>query len=44
MTFEIIPFTLEIFDETVRIKSIKEIHDRVISATARFYDTEIITK
>ena len=42
--FEIIPFTVEIFDETVRIKSIKEIHDRIISATARFYDTGIITK
>ena len=37
-------FTVEIFDETVRIKVIKEIHDRIISATARFYDTEIITK
>lgn len=42
--FEIISFTVEIFDETVRIKAIKEIHDRIISATARFYDTEIITK
>ena len=44
LAFEIIPFTLEIFEETVRIKSIKGIHDRIISATARFYDTEIITK
>ena len=42
--FEIISFTIEIFDETVSMKSIREIHDRIISATAKFYDTEIITK
>lgn len=43
-SFETISFTAEIFDETVRIKGIQEIHDRIISATARFYGADIITK
>lgn len=43
-SFEIISFTPEIFDETVKIKGIKEIHDRIISATAIFYRAGIITK
>lgn len=43
-SFEIIGFTPEIFDETVKIKGIKEIHDRIVSATARFYGAGIITK
>ena len=43
-SFEIIGFTREIFDETIRVKGIKEIHDRIISATARFYGAGIITK
>ncbi len=42
-SFEILGFTPEIFDETVRVKGIKEIHDRIISATARFYGAGIIT-
>lgn len=43
-SFEIIGFTPEIFDETIRVKGIREIHDRIISATARFYGAGIITK
>ena len=43
-SFEIISFTPEILNETIMIKGIKEIHDRIISATARFYGAGIITK
>ena len=43
-SFEIIGFTPEIFNETVKVKEIKEIHDRIISATARFYGAGIITR
>ena len=43
-SFEIIGFTPEIFDETMRVKGIKEIHDRIISATARFYGAGIVTR
>lgn len=34
--FEIVGFSQEIFDETLKVKDIKEIHDRIIVATARF--------
>lgn len=43
-SFEITGFTSEIFDETIRVKGIKEIHDRIISATARFYGVGVITR
>ncbi len=42
--FEVIGFGFEIFDETINIKDIKEIHDRIIAATARFYQAGILTK
>jgi len=42
--FEIIGFSPEIFEETVRMKEISEIHDRIIAATARFYGAGIMTK
>jgi PIN domain nuclease of toxin-antitoxin system len=42
--FEVVGFSSEIFEETIRIKKIKEIHDRIIVATARFYSAGIITK
>jgi len=42
--FEIIGFTTGIFDETLEIKDIQEIHDRIIVATAIFYSADIITK
>ncbi len=42
--FEIVGFGSEIFDEAIRIKEIKEIHDRIIVATARFYHVCILTK
>ena len=35
---------MEIFDETTRIKRVNEIHDRIIVATARFYQGSILTK
>ena len=43
-TFEIIGFSPEIFSEVVKIKRVKEMHDRIIVATARFYRAGIITK
>ncbi len=42
--FEIIGFSPEIFAETRRIKGVIEIHDRIITATARFYGAGIMTK
>lgn len=42
--FEIVGFTPEIFAETYNIKGIKEIHDRIITATAKFYSVNIITR
>lgn len=42
--FEVVGFGLEIFDDSIQIKGIKEIHDRIITATARFYQVGILTK
>jgi PIN domain nuclease of toxin-antitoxin system len=42
--FQIIGFGPEIFEESIRIINIKEIHDRIIIATAKFYGAGIITK
>lgn len=42
--FEIVGFGVDIFDEILHIKEIKEIHDRIIVATARFYEAGILTK
>jgi PIN domain nuclease of toxin-antitoxin system len=42
--FEIVGFGFEIFDETMRIREVKEIHDRIIAATANFYQAGILTK
>jgi len=36
-SFEIIGFSKLIFEEAVRLKTIAEIHDRIIVATAKFY-------
>ena len=42
--FEIVGFGSEIFDGTLRLKGVKEIHDRIIVATAKFYQVGILTK
>ena len=42
--FEIVGFGFEIFEETMNIKGIKEIHDRIIVATAKFYQIGVLTK
>ncbi len=42
--FEIVGFSPEIFEEVVRLKDVKEIHDRIIAATARFYRVGVLTK
>jgi PIN domain nuclease of toxin-antitoxin system len=42
--FEVIRFSPEILEEALRIKEVREIHDRIIVATARFYEAGIMTK
>lgn len=42
--FRIVGFDAEIFDETLCIQKIPEIHDRIIAATARFYGASLLTK
>jgi len=42
--FEIVGFGPEIFDETIKIKDIQELHDCIIAATARFYQVGVLTK
>ena len=42
--FEIVSFGSEIFEETMRIRKIQEIHDRIIVATAKFYGAGVLTK
>ena len=42
--FRIVGFDADIFDEALRIQRIPEIHDRIIVATARFYDVSLLTK
>jgi PIN domain nuclease of toxin-antitoxin system len=42
--FEIVGFGPEIFEEALRLKDVKEIHDRIITATAKFYRVGILTK
>jgi predicted nucleic acid-binding protein len=42
--FEIIGFGFEIFEESMKIKGVKKIHDRIIAATAKFYQVGVLTK
>jgi len=42
--FEIVGFSPGIFEEVVHLKNVKEIHDRIITATARFYRVGVLTK
>jgi PIN domain nuclease of toxin-antitoxin system len=42
--FEIVGFSPEIFEVAVRLRDVKEIHDRIITATARFYRVGVLTK
>ena len=42
--FEIVGFSPEIFEEVMRLKDVKEIHDRIITATASFYRVGVLTK
>ena len=37
-------FSPEIFEVAVRLRDVKEIHDRIITATARFYRGGVLTK
>jgi PIN domain nuclease of toxin-antitoxin system len=42
--FEIISFSPEIFDTVMQVRNIPELHDRIIVATARFYNAGVLTK
>lgn len=42
--FEIVGFGFEILEEAMKIRGVKEIHDRIIAATAKFYRVGILTK
>lgn len=42
--FEIVGFGLEIFEGTLGVEEVKEIHDHIIVTTAKFYGTGILTK
>lgn len=42
--FEIVSLTPEILEEAMKIKKVPELHDRIITATARFYRAGILTK
>jgi len=42
--FEIVGFGFEIFEEAMNIKGVKEIQDRIIAATAKFYQVGVLTK
>lgn len=42
--FEIVGLTSEILDQVIQVKNVPELHDRIIVATARFYDAGILTK
>ncbi len=42
--FQIVDYSLPIFIETMKLKKIREIHDRIIAATARLFGASILTK
>jgi PIN domain nuclease of toxin-antitoxin system len=42
--FEIVDLNVEIFEETIQVIGFKDIHDRIIIATARFYGAGVLTK
>jgi len=42
--FEIVSFSPDILEESTQISNIPEIHDRIIVATAKFYQAGILTK
>ena len=39
-----ISFSPEIFDEVMGVEGVKEVYDRIIVATARFYRAGLLTK
>lgn len=41
--FEIVGFGRGVLEEAIETTSVPELHDRIITATARFYDAEILT-
>jgi PIN domain nuclease of toxin-antitoxin system len=42
--FAIVEYDHEIFEETLKVSGIQEIHDRIIVATARYYEAGVLTK
>lgn len=41
--FEVVGFGQGVLEEATRVTSVPELHDRIITATARFYGAEIMT-
>lgn len=42
--FAVVPFDLVVFREMLRLPGEWELHDRIISATARYYGAKLISK
>lgn len=42
--FEIVGFGSEVFEKTMRVQDVTEIHDRIITATASYYGASVLTK
>jgi len=42
--FEIVDFGVEIFDQAMAVQEVREIHDRIIVATARYYGASVLTR
>jgi len=42
--FEIVDFGVEIFDQALAVQEVREIHDRIIVATARYYGASVLTR
>jgi PIN domain nuclease of toxin-antitoxin system len=42
--FEVVGFGSEIFEKTMRVQDVTEIHDRIITATGSYYGASVLTK
>ncbi|MBK8985817.1 MAG: PIN domain-containing protein [Chloroflexi bacterium] len=42
--FEIVGFGSEVFEKTMQIQDVREIHDRIITATASYYGAGVLTQ
>ena len=42
--FEIVGVSSEVFEKTIEIQEVREIHDRIITATASYYGAGVLIK